>query len=173
MRRLLLVALLTMAMAGPSMAQESAFDFDMHAAPVVVPELQFTGADGIPRSLEDYRGSYVLLNVWATWCAPCREELPTLDALQRGLGGPIFEVIALSTDTGRRSAVERLFAEVSVDSLDPIIDDTGAAMRDLGIFALPTTLLIDGNGQEIGRKIGPAEWDSPEAVAFFENLPSL
>ncbi len=173
MRRFLAAAILTMAMAGPSMAQDTAFDFDIHATPVVVPELLFTGADGTRHSLADYRGQYVLLNVWATWCAPCREELPTLDALQRDLGGPDFEVIALSTDTGRRSAVDRLFAEVSVGTLDPIIDDTGAAMRDLGIHALPTTLLIDRNGQEIGRKIGPADWNSPNAVAFFETLPDL
>ncbi len=174
MRRFLAPAMLAMAfamsLAAPSMAQQPAFDFDIHAAPVAVPDLLFTGADGTQRSLEDFRGRYVLLNVWATWCAPCRVEMPTLDALQRELGGPGFEVIALSTDTGRRPAVDRLFDEVGIEYLDPVIDDTGAAMLDLGIYALPATLLIDPDGREVGRKIGPAEWDSPEAVAFFRNL---
>jgi len=170
MRRLAAATLLFAALAGPSMAQQSAFGLDMHDAPVAVPDMRFTGSDGLSRGLGEYRGRYVLLNVWATWCAPCREELPSLDALQRDVGGPTFEVVALSTDTGRRVAVERLFAEVSVDTLDPMIDDTGAVMRDLGVFALPTTLLINPNGQEIGRLTGPADWNSPEAVAFFATL---
>lgn len=163
-------AILLMTIAGPSVAQEAPFGFPMHDTAVAVPELSFSAADGQSQGLAEYRGTYLLLNIWATWCAPCRAELPTLDALQRTLGGPDFAVVALSTDTGRRPAVERLFTEVSIDTLAPLIDDTGAAMRDLGILALPTTLLIDKDGQEIGRKVGPAEWDSPAAIAFFQGL---
>ncbi len=162
---------LLVAMGGPSTAEEAAFDFDMRETPIAVPDLSFADADGSVRTLDDYRGKYVLVNVWAAWCAPCRKELPTLDGLQRTLGGPTFEVIALSTDTGQRPVVERLFTEVSVTDIEALIDDTGSAMRDLGLYALPTTLLIDGNGQEIGRKIGPADWDGPDAVKFFEALP--
>lgn len=171
MIRLVCALTVLVATGGPSAAQEGTFDFEMHETPVAVPDLTFADADGSVRTLDDYRGRYVLVNVWATWCAPCREELPTLDALRRTLGGPTFEVIALSTDTGRRPAVERLFAEVSATDLEALIDDTGSAMRDLGIYALPTTLLIDEDGLEIGRKIGPAEWSSQDAVRFFEALP--
>lgn len=173
MRPMVSLAALMLALVGPAVAQQATFDFPMHAAPLDLPDLVVTGTDGTPYTLGDPPQGHVLLNVWATWCAPCREELPDLDALQRDIGGPGFRVIALSTDTGRRPAVERLLAEVGAETLDPVIDDTGAAMRDLGIFALPTTLLIDGSGQEIGRKIGPAQWNSPEAVAFFEALPGF
>ena len=81
MIRFWVVAVLAIAMAGPSMAQEAAFDFPMHATAVAVPDLLFTGAAGVSRGLADYRGRYILVNVWAIWCAPCRAELPTLDAL--------------------------------------------------------------------------------------------
>lgn len=166
-----LVVWLSLTMGGPSGAEEVAFGFDMHDAPVAAPELEFSGADGSMLTLFDYRGRYVLVNVWATWCAPCREELPTLDALQTAIGGPTFEVIALSIDTGRRPVVERLFSEISIADLDALIDDTGSAMRDLEIYALPTTVLFDGDGREIGRKIGPADWGGPTAIKFFETLP--
>ena len=170
-RRTLCALTVVAGMGGPSMAEEAAFDFDMHETPIEVPDLQFADESGSVRTLDDYRGKYVVVNVWATWCAPCREELPTLDALQRSLGGPAFEAITLSTDTGRRPAVERLFAELSITDLEELIDDTGSAMRDLGVYALPTTVLIDRNGREIGRKIGPADWDSPAAIEFFKALP--
>ena len=168
MRQLLVAAIL--AIAEPSNAQDSAFKVAMHAAPFAVPDLLLTGADGVFRGLADHRGRYILANVWPTWGASCREELPTLDALQNDLGSPGFDVIALSTDTDQRTAVDCLFAEVAVSSLDPIIDDTGSAMCDLEIFALPATLLIDENAREVGRKVGPAEWVSPEAVAFFASF---
>lgn len=168
----LVVALAPSLSAGMASATDhDGFAFDMHDVPVTLPDLAFSGPDGLARTLADYRGRYVLVNVWATWCAPCRDELPTLDALQRALGGPEFEVIALSIDTGRRTAVERLFEEVSMAELEVLIDDTGSAMRDLGLYALPTTLLIDGDGREVGRKIGPAFWGGPAAIDFFEALP--
>ena len=152
---------------GAASARETAFDFGMLNAPQVMPELQFSDSSGKRLSLADFRGKYVLLNVWATWCPPCRQELPTLDRLQDALGGSGFQVIALSTDTGRAGIVQRLYRELGLPETGIFIDETGSAMRDLGMFALPTTVLIDGEGNEVGRKIGPAVWDSPEAVAFF------
>ncbi|WP_299843648.1 TlpA disulfide reductase family protein [uncultured Jannaschia sp.] len=170
-RRTLCALTVMVGTGGPSMAEEAAFDFDMHETPIAVPDLQFADEAGSVRTLDDYRGKYVVVNVWATWCAPCREELPTLDALQRSIGGPAFEVIALSTETGRRPAVERLFTELSITDLEALIDISGSTMRDLGAYALPATVLIDRTGQEMGRKIGPADWDSPAAIEFFKALP--
>ena len=152
---------------GAASAQETAFDFGMLSAPQVMPELQFGDSSGKRLSLADFRGKYVLLNVWATWCPPCRQELPTLDRLQEELGGSGFQVIALSTDTGRLGFVKRLYRQLGLPETGIFIDETGSAMRDLRVFALPTTVLIDGEGNEVGRKIGPAVWDSLEAVAFF------
>lgn len=148
-------------------AQEERFDFGMRDAPRPVPELNFTDVHGTRLSLTDFRGKYVLLNVWATWCPPCREELPSLERLQGELGGAAFQVIALSTDTGREAAVQRLYQDLDLSDSGIFIDETGSVTRDLGIFGMPTTLLIDGDGNEIGRKIGPAVWDNDAALAFF------
>lgn len=143
------------------------FLFGIHKAPKPVPEIEFNDADGVVRTLKDFEGKYVLLNVWATWCPPCRKELPDLQALQEKLGGEAFHVIALSTDTGKISNVLQLYDELGLDKSEIFIDETGTAMRKLGIFAMPTTLLIDPLGQEIGRKLGPADWDSEGAISFF------
>ncbi|MER8783904.1 TlpA family protein disulfide reductase [Mesorhizobium sp. M1006] len=110
-----------------------------------------------------------MLNIWATWCAPCRKEMPTLDRLQAKLGGPDFEVIALSMDRGGPDIVKKFFAEIGVEHLALNIDTTGKAMFTLGALGLPMTLLIDREGKEIGRLIGPAEWDSPEMMAFIRS----
>lgn len=162
-----LVVALVVSATGAAGAQDTAFDFGMLDAPKAMPELQFSDINGKRLSLADFRGKYVLLNVWATWCPPCRQELPTLDRLQDELGGSGFQVIALSTDTGRVGIVQRLYREIGLPETGIFIDETGSAMRDLRAIALPTTMLIDGEGNEIGRKIGPAVWDSPEAIAFF------
>ena len=161
------VVALILSATGVASAQETAFDFGMLNAPQVLPELQFSDVNGKRLSLADFRGKHVLLNVWATWCPPCRQELPTLDRLQDELGGSGLQVIALSTDTGRAGIVQRLYRELGLPETGIFIDETGSAMRDLRVFALPTTMLIDGEGNEVGRKVGPAVWDSPEAVAFF------
>lgn len=153
--------------AGGAGAQEARFDFRLLEAPKAVPDLNFRSIDGKALTLDDFRGRIVLLNIWATWCPPCREELPSLERLQDALGGPAFQVVALSTDTGREAAVSRLYEELGLDASGIFIDETGSAMRDLGVFGLPTTLLIDADGNEVGRKIGPAVWDNAAALAFF------
>lgn len=140
----------------------------IHAAAKDVPEITFNDVTGKPFTLADFEGQYVLLNVWATWCPPCRKELPDLQGLQQKLGGAEFQVIAMSTDAGRLESVKRLYQELNLDEGGIFIDETGSAMRALGVFAMPTTLLIEAKGREIGRKPGPADWDSAEAVAFFE-----
>ena len=129
-----------------------------------LPELTFQDGAGRARSLADFRGKVVLLNVWATWCAPCREEMPALDRLQAKLGGPGFEVVALSIDQQGPQVVRKFFAEVGVKALEPYIDPAGAAAFKLATVGLPTTLTIDRAGREIGRHVGPKAWDAPDVV---------
>lgn len=113
--------------------------------PRATPELSFSDVNGVTRSLQDFRGKYVLLNVWATWCPPCRQELPSLERLQDELGGAAFQVLALSTDTGRGAAVQQPYGELGLDDAGIFIDETGSATRELGIFGMPTTLSASKN----------------------------
>ena len=128
----------------------------------VAPQLAFKDAAGMDLTLADFRGKVVLLNVWATWCGPCRKEMPALDQLQGALGGADFEVVALSIDRGGLGVVERFFDEIGIVNLAIYLDESAAAMSALGITGIPTTVLTDREGQEIRRWAGPAEWDSPE-----------
>ena len=140
------------------------------AKPKPVPELQFQDGAGRARSLADFRGKVVLLNLWATWCTPCREEMPALDRLQAKLGGAEFEVVALSIDQQGAPVVRKFFDEVGVKALQLYIDSSAQAGFKLATVGLPTTVMIDREGREVGRRVGPAEWDSPKIV---EELRSL
>lgn len=136
----------------------------LHASPRPLPELAFEDGEGRPRTLQDFRGRTVLLNVWATWCAPCREEMPSLDRLQRSLGGPGFEVVALSIDAGGAADVRRFYKEIGIRSLGIYVDRGMRAAGKLATPGVPTTLLVDPQGRELGRHAGPAKWDDPEAL---------
>lgn len=136
----------------------------MHASPRSLPEIAFEDGKGKPVTLADFRGRTVLLNVWATWCPPCREEMPSLDRLQKALGGPAFEVVALSIDAGGAPVVERFYKEMGIASLAIYIDPGMRSASQLATPGVPTTLLIDREGRELGRHAGPAQWDSPEAL---------
>lgn len=138
----------------------------VHAAPKPMPELRFADGAGRPVTLTDFRGKVVLLNVWATWCGPCREEMPTLDRLEATLGGEDFEVVALSIDHAGIGVVDAFYGEIGVEHLAKYIDDSGKAAPELGAVGLPTTLLLDRQGREIARHVGPAAWDTPEMMAF-------
>lgn len=138
--------------------------FAQAARPKAVPELRFQDAAGRELTLADFRGRMVLLNVWATWCPPCREEMPTLDRLQAKLGGPDFEVVALSVDQQGAEAVRKFFEETRVKALQRYIDPSAQAAFKLGAVGLPVTLLLNREGREIGRHVGPATWDAPEIV---------
>lgn len=142
----------------------------LHDTPQPLPDIAFANERGDALTLDRWRGKIVLLNVWATWCGPCREEMPTLDRLQASLGGKHFDVVALSIDRGGVGVVRRFFDEIGIKHLGIFIDETMKASRDLRILGLPATLLIGPNGQELGRLIGPAEWDTPEMIAFFETV---
>jgi thiol-disulfide isomerase/thioredoxin len=136
--------------------------------PRPVPEIRFQDDQGHDLTLANFRGRVVLLNLWATWCVPCRKEMPTLDRLQSRLGGKDFHVIALSINRRGIEAVKDFYQEVGVEKLAIYLDPSGKGSRELAIPGVPTTLLINREGGEVARKLGEAEWDSPELVSLVE-----
>lgn len=142
--------------------------FAAASAPMLVPELRFVDGTGRPRALAEFRGKAVLLNLWATWCVPCRKEMPALDRLQAHLGGPGFEVVALSIDKKGLPVVQAFYAELGLKALAIYVDDSGSAVRAVGALGIPTTLLIDAQAREIGRAVGAKEWDTAAVVAEIE-----
>ena len=141
-------------------------------APLKVPQLKFAGADGKPLSLADWQGKTVLLNLWATWCVPCRQEMPTLDALEQKLGGPDFQVVAVNIDTRDADKPKAFLKEVGATHLAYYADASAKSFQDLKsigrAFGMPTTLLIDPHGCEIGTIAGPADWASDDAVKLIQ-----
>ncbi|ACA20266.1 Redoxin domain protein [Methylobacterium sp. 4-46] len=139
-------------------------------APRPAPALSFTGPDGRPRSLDDLRGRTVLLNLWATWCAPCKAEMPSLDRLQAALGGPDFEVVAINLDTRNPERPPAWLRENGIARLAYYADPGGRVLPVLQksgeVVGLPTTLLLDKAGCEIGVMKGPAEWASEDGLAL-------
>lgn len=146
----------------------SAGGFVLHEEARAVPDLQFVDGEGRQVSLDAFEGKSVLLNIWATWCGPCREEMPALDRLQVRLGGPDFQVVPLSVDREGLAKVKAFYEELGLESLGIWNDPTASAAYDLGAVGLPTTLLLDPAGRELGRLVGPAEWDSPEMVSLLQ-----
>lgn len=142
------------------------FSFTLLEKSRPLPEIRFVDGDGRALTLADFRGRMVLLNIWATWCGPCRREMPTLDRLQAKLGGSDFEVLALSIDLQGVPIVKAFYEELGLEALRVYVDAFANARRDLGVVGIPTTLLVDRKGDEIGRLIGPSEWDSPEMISF-------
>ena len=137
--------------------------------PRTVPELRFADAEGRAVTLADFRGRLVVLNLWATWCAPCVEELPTLDRLQARLGGPQFAVVALSLDRDGLAAVAPFLEQHGIKRLTIYLDPANAASHALTLRGLPTTLVVGPDGNEIGRLEGAAAWDAPAAEAFLRS----
>jgi thiol-disulfide isomerase/thioredoxin len=147
----------------------AAFNFAA-SEPRPVPELTFFDEAGNEVTLADFAGDVVVLNLWATWCAPCRREMPSLDRLQAALGEDGLTVIALSLDRGDVAKVRAFFEELEIANLAIYRDPQARAGRELGAPGLPTTIVIDRTGQEVGRLLGPAEWDSEEALALLRDL---
>ncbi|MAK57301.1 MAG: hypothetical protein CML26_01860 [Rhizobiales bacterium] len=119
-----------------------------------------------------FAGNYVVLNFWATWCVPCREEMPSLDALQKHFNGQPLKVVALSTDRGSADKPKKFLKELNITELAFFHDPKSQAARDTGLFGLPTTLLLDMQGREISRLAGEAVWDAAEVKVFLEALIS-
>ncbi len=131
--------------------------------PEALSEVRFQDANGTEKTLSDWRGKVVLVNLWATWCAPCRKEMPALDRLQKELGSSKFEVVAISIDRTGLAGARKFLAETGVKNLALYADPTTKLSSVLKAVGLPVTVLIDAEGREIGRLVGPAEWDSEDA----------
>ncbi len=142
----------------------------VHATPEAISSSSFTHVDGGDFTLADFQGRYVLLNFWATWCAPCREEMPALNALQQALGGDRFEVVTLATGRNPEPAIRRFFEEEAITDLPMYLDPMQVVARDMGVFGLPITVILDPEGQEIARLRGDADWAADEALALIGAL---
>jgi thiol-disulfide isomerase/thioredoxin len=136
--------------------------------PFRVPDLAFKDAQGRGRKLSDWRGRTVLLNLWATWCVPCRKEMPALDQLQAALGSDKFEVVTISIDTRDPEKPLAFLKDAGVSHLAYYSDQSAKVFQELKLagkaFGMPTTLIVDPNGCEIGEMAGPAEWASADGV---------
>jgi thiol-disulfide isomerase/thioredoxin len=150
-------------------AEEPLKNFVMHEAPKPTAVISFQDGEKQKRSLADFNGKVVVLNIWATWCVPCREEMPALDRLQAALGGPEFTVVPLSIDRGIEK-VTKFYAEVGIRNLPIYVDVEGKSVRELGAVGVPTTLILDRAGHEVGRVVGPAEWDASEVSEFLKPI---
>jgi thiol-disulfide isomerase/thioredoxin len=171
-RRLLLAAapaffaVPALAKLGPELLTGSLSKFVLAKEPKPLPELAFADGEDKPLTLGDYKGKTVLLNFWATWCAPCVKEMPSLDKLQAELGKDKFVVLPLSLDGPSKPKVAPFYADKKLANLGIYFDKGKKVMGALDISVLPTSVLIDAQGREIGRLEGEADWDKPEALAL-------
>jgi thiol-disulfide isomerase/thioredoxin len=144
--------------------------FTADASPLAVPQVAFSDAGGNRIALSQLRGRYVLLNLWAPWCAPCVRELPALARLQSSLPHDRFSVIAVDVGRGTASEARSFLDAHGSKALATYVDSNLALLRAFGAFGLPLTILVDPRGREIGRALGAATWDSPEALDYFRAL---
>jgi thiol-disulfide isomerase/thioredoxin len=144
----------------------------MATTPLQLPDLAFEDADGKPKKLSDWRGRTVLVNLWATWCVPCRKEMPALQGLQTRLGGPDFEVVAINIDTRDPQKPKNFLKDANLTRLGYFSDEKAKVFQDLKTvgraLGMPTSVLVDGQGCEIGTIAGPAEWDSDDATRLIK-----
>ena len=150
------------------LAQGEVAALTMATAPLRLPDLAFEDAEGRPKKLSDWRGRTVLVNLWATWCLPCRKEMPALENLQTRLGGPNFEVVAVNIDTRDPEKPKNFWKEVNLTRLGYFSDPKAKVFQELKAIGralgMPTSVLVDGEGCEIATIAGPAEWDSDDAI---------
>lgn len=158
-------------------ALEALRDGDMrklnfHSEPQPVSAQPFTTWEGQEGRLADYAGKYIVLNFWATWCAPCRKEMPQLSQLQAEMGGDAFEVVTIATGRNPPQAMQRFFDEIGVDNLPLHMDPKQQLARDMAILGLPITVILNPEGMEIARLRGDADWSSDSAKAIIAALVS-
>lgn len=156
--------------AAAALREGSMQKLSFHAAPNAVSTLAFTTVDGVEETLAEYQGQLVLLNFWATWCAPCRKEMPALDALSAEYGDQGLTVLPIATGHNPLPAIDKFYKTAEVKSLPLRLDTKGAMARDMGVLGLPVSVLISPKGEEIARMTGDAEWFSPSAQAIIEAL---
>jgi thiol-disulfide isomerase/thioredoxin len=154
---------------GESASAPIQFSADPLSVLLPVPDLKLADETKRSVSLSDFKGRLVLLSVWATWCPPCRDEMPSLDRLQAKFDPSKFLVLPLSIDRDGLPAVARFYRHLGLKSLGVYIDQSGTTLSQLGLTGIPATVLINSDGVEIGRKTGPAEWDSASMIALIRN----
>lgn len=145
----------------------------LHDGPQAPLGESFADAGGQELGIADFAGKVVLLNLWATWCPPCRAEMPSIDRLAGAMAGPDLAVVALSTDRFGPERIKAFFDEIGVRNLAVYQDRRSQLARAAGAIGLPVTLILDREGREVARVTGDAEWDSPEAKAFLTRLIEL
>ena len=133
-------------------------------------DVPFKHEDGSDITLAAFEGQFVVLNFWATWCAPCRKEMPHLSALQDDMGDQGLEVVTIATGSNQRPAMERFLAEIGVQNLPLHTDNSSALARDMGVVGLPVTIVLNREGIEVARLIGDADWSSDSAKAVLRAL---
>jgi thiol-disulfide isomerase/thioredoxin len=155
---------------GPPLKGRFADAFQIPETPQPAPTASFQTRDGKAVTLADFKGQVVLVNFWATWCAPCVEEMPTLDALQQAMGGKAFQVLAVSEDRGGLNTVEPFLRQkLNLQALDIYLDSDGALAQDFGLRGMPTTYLLNADGKVVGKLEGPADWNSDAARALVQH----
>ncbi len=142
----------------------------VHSEPVELPDQTFTDPDGSEYSLADYAGQVVLVNFWATWCAPCREEMPDLDALQQTFGGDAFEVVTIATGRNSLAGIRAFFQEEEIEALPILLDPQGQLARRAGVLGLPVTVIMGPDGMELARLQGGAHWNDENARALLTEI---
>ena len=135
-----------------------------------LPDTVFSDPEGNEFTLADYEGQVVLLNFWATWCAPCREEMPALDELQAELGGDDFQVVTIATGRNAPEKIAEFFDETGVTNLPTLLDPKQQLSRQMGVVGLPVTVLIDRDGTEVARLLGDADWASDAAKEVIRQM---
>ena len=151
-------------------AREGTMKKLLFSEPAEVSGVTFTDPDGGEYRLSDFRGKHVVVNFWATWCAPCRKEMPMLSELQTEFGGETFEVVTIATGRNSVPGIRKFFEEVGVDNLPLYLDPKSALGRDMAVLGLPITVILDPEGREIARMRGDAEWNSDSAKAVIRAL---
>ena len=146
--------------------------FELAADRPMLPNLEFQDASGARKTLADFRGQVVLLNLWATWCTPCVAELPDLANAQEALKGTRVTVLPIDLEKHDLAKIAAFLKEKGAGTLPVYVDRTSAVMRDLEAFGLPLTVLIDAEGREIGRSFGAQPWDHPDTIAYLRHLAS-
>jgi len=141
-----------------------------HSEPKPAGTTEFITFDGEPLSLGEYEGKWVLLNFWATWCAPCRKEMPMLSELQAEFGGPEFDVVTVAAGRNPPPAMETFFDEIGVDNLPLHRDPTSGLAREMGVLGLPITVILNPQGDELARMRGDADWASDNAKAILRTI---
>lgn len=177
LRRLALAIVALVAIGGVAFAESarpplfgSVAKLELKAPRAAIPALPFKSLDGGDASFDAFKGKVVLINFWATWCIPCVKEMPSLNRLATTIGKDKFAVLALSLDGPTRAKVAPFIRDKELTALDVYLDDKRTAYGTLDVLVLPTSILVDKQGREVGRLAGEAEWDTPEAVALIRHL---